>query len=37
MPNVKLDSTFVLTAHCPAGKTHVVYYDTTITGFILEV
>ncbi|PZU09861.1 site-specific integrase [Sphingomonas sp.] len=37
MPNVKLTSTFVLTASCPAGKTKIDYFDTAITGFVLEV
>lgn len=37
MPNAKLDDFFVQTAHCPEGKKKIDYYDTTITGFILEV
>ena len=37
MPNAKLDSAFVLTARCPEGKSKIDYYDTVITGFILEV
>lgn len=36
MPKVKLDSTVVLTAHCPPGKRKLDLYDTTITGFVLE-
>jgi integrase len=36
MPKVKLDSTFCLTATCRAGKNRTDYYDTTITGFVLE-
>lgn len=37
MPNVALDTQFVRTAVCPEGKSKVDYYDTVITGFILEV
>lgn len=37
MPVQKLDSTFVLIAHCPEGKSKIDYYDTIIPGFILEV
>ncbi len=37
MPNEKLDSFFVQSAHCPFGKSKIDYYDTVITGFILEV
>jgi len=36
MPVVKLDSSFALLAHCPAGKKKIDYYDTVITGFVLE-
>lgn len=37
MPNANLDAHFVRTAICPDGKSKVDYYDTAITGFILEV
>ena len=37
MPNAKLDSFFVQSAYCPEGKNKIDYYDTAITGFILEV
>lgn len=37
MPNAKLDHFFVLTATCPEGRKKIDYYDTSITGFILEV
>jgi len=37
MPNAKLDSIFVQTAYCPEGRNKVDYYDTAITGFVLEV
>lgn len=37
MPKVKLDNTFCLTANCPEGKAKENYYDTIITGFVLEV
>jgi integrase len=37
MPSVKLDSFFVQTAFCPEGKSKIDYYDSAITGFILEV
>lgn len=37
MPKVKLDSTFVLIASCPKGKSKVDFYCRSITGFILEV
>lgn len=37
MPSTTLDSQFVRTAACPEGKSKVDYYDTAITGFILEV
>lgn len=36
MPKVKLDATFCLTARCQAGKKRTDYYDTAITGFVLE-
>ncbi|MDH7973534.1 tyrosine-type recombinase/integrase [Sphingomonas sp. AR_OL41] len=37
MPKVKLDHTFCLTAQCEPGKKKTDYYDTSITGFVLEV
>ena len=37
MPHATLDALFVRTAVCPEGKSKVDYYDTAITGFILEV
>lgn len=36
MPKVKLDSSFCLTASCAPGKKRTDYYDTSITGFVLE-
>jgi len=36
MPLITLDANFVRTATCPAGKNKENYYDTAITGFILE-
>ena len=37
MPHATLDALFVRSAVCPEGKSKVDYYDTAITGFILEV
>jgi integrase len=37
MPTVQLTSQFVATAACPSDKRKVDYYDTLVTGFILEV
>lgn len=37
MPKVKLDAQFCLTATCAPGKKKVDYYDTSTTGFVLEV
>lgn len=37
MPNASLDAAFVRSANCPADKSRIDYYDTQITGFILEV
>jgi integrase len=37
MPKAKLDHAFCLTADCAEGKRKTDYYDTTITGFVLEV
>jgi integrase len=36
MPKVKLDHVFCLTAQCEPGKRKTDYYDTAITGFVLE-
>lgn len=36
MPMAKLDAAFCLTAQCKAGKKRTDYYDTSITGFVLE-
>lgn len=36
MPKAKLDATFCLTARCQPGKARTDYYDTSITGFVLE-
>lgn len=36
MPKAKLDATFCLTAQCRSGKKRTDYYDTTVTGFVLE-
>lgn len=37
MPLVTLDANFVRTVTCPDGKNKENFYDTSITGFILEV
>lgn len=37
MPRVKLDASFALTAQCTEGKKRTDYWDTTTTGFVLEV
>ncbi|MFT5329991.1 MAG: integrase [Parasphingorhabdus sp.] len=37
MPKEKLTAQFVQLAYCPEGKKKVDYYDTVITGFVLEV
>jgi hypothetical protein len=37
MPKAKLDSSFCLTAQCEPGKKKTDYYDTAITGLVLEV
>jgi integrase len=37
MPKAKLDHEFVSTAECQPGKAKTDYYDTTVTGFVLEV
>lgn len=37
MPIVTLNANFANNAVCPEGKTKENYYDTAITGFILEV
>lgn len=37
MPVENLDANFVRTANCPSGKGKIDYYDSSITGFILEV
>jgi integrase len=36
MPKAKLDQAFASTAECEPGKKKTDYYDTTITGFVLE-
>ncbi|RAK63312.1 site-specific integrase [Phenylobacterium kunshanense] len=36
MPKAKLDHAFASTAECEPGQSKTVYYDVTITGFILE-
>lgn len=36
MPKAKLDATFCLTAKCQPCKKRTDYYDTTVTGFVLE-
>jgi hypothetical protein len=36
MPKADLSSLFVLTASCEAGKKKTDWYDTVITGFVLE-
>jgi integrase len=37
MPKQKLDAAFVQLAHCPEGKKKIDYWDTTVTGLVLEV
>jgi integrase len=37
VPKVRLDHAFCLTAKCEPGKKKTDYYDTSITGFVLEV
>lgn len=37
MPIINLDANFVRTVVCPEGKSKVDYYDSAITGFVLEV
>jgi len=37
MANIALSAEFVRNAQCPEGKKKINYYDTVITGFILEV
>jgi integrase len=36
MAKAKLDTTFCLTARCEPGKARTDYYETSITGFVLE-
>lgn len=36
MPKAKLDSTFCLLAHCEHGKKKTDYWDSQVTGFVLE-
>jgi hypothetical protein len=36
MPKAKLDHMFAATAECEPGKAKTDWYDTTITGFVLE-
>lgn len=36
MPKAKLDYAFAATAQCEPGKKKTDWYDTTITGFVLE-
>ncbi|MDX3911347.1 MAG: tyrosine-type recombinase/integrase [Sphingobium sp.] len=37
MPKIKLDAAFCLIAQCEPGKRKTDYYDTSTTGFVLEV
>lgn len=37
MPTVQLSSEFMATAACPNGKRKIDYYDTLVTGFMVEV
>ena len=37
MPKVSLDAVFVQRAECPLGKKKIDYWDTAVTGFVLEV
>lgn len=36
MPKAKLDAAFAAAAQCPPGKARVDYYDSAVTGFVLE-
>lgn len=36
MPKAKLDHAFASTAQCEPGRKKTDYYDTTVTGFVLE-
>jgi integrase len=36
MPKAKLDYAFAATAQCEPGKVKTDWYDTTVTGFVLE-
>lgn len=37
MPKAYLDAAFIRSAKCPEGKKRIEYFDTTITGFTVEV
>jgi integrase len=37
MPTTKIDNTAALTASCPHGKAKETYFDTALTGFVIEV
>ena len=37
MPTVRLSPSFVRNASCPVGQNKIDYFDTVITGFMLEV
>jgi integrase len=37
MPKASLDATFCLLAYCEEGKKKTDYWDTTVSGFVLEV
>jgi integrase len=37
MPKARLDNMLVITSTCPQGKAKETYFDTAITGFVLEV
>ncbi|WIJ24032.1 Arm DNA-binding domain-containing protein [Devosia sp. RR2S18] len=37
MPKVNLTATLVRSARCPEGRTKAEYFDTCLTGLVLEV
>lgn len=37
MPKIKLEASIIPTLYCPPGKPNEKYFDTAITGFIVEV
>lgn len=37
MPKIKLEASIIPTLTCPAGKSHEKYFDTAISGFVVEI